>query len=152
MIGLSRQGTVCETCGYSCHVTCSEKAPSVCPVPPDQTKRPLGIDPQNGIGTAYEGFVKVSERPAALHCSVCDLCFQVPRLGGIKKGWIKQFVVVCDFKLFLYDIREDRSNVSTSASIVVNQVLDMRYWMPVCFRYSSTCDFFPSVLYQAFYL
>ena len=49
---------------------------------------------------------------------------QVPRVGGIKKGWVKQFVVVCDFKLFLYDIREERNNVT--ASIVVNQVLDMR--------------------------
>ena len=49
---------------------------------------------------------------------------QVPRVGGIKKGWVKQFVVVCDFKLFLYDIREEKSN--TTASIVVNQVLDMR--------------------------
>jgi len=48
----------------------------------------------------------------------------VPRPGGIKKGWVKQFVVVCDFKLFLYDIREERQNVT--ASIVVNQVLDMR--------------------------
>ena len=55
-------GTVCETCGYACHVGCSDKAPSVCPVPPDQTKRPLRIDPQKGIGTAYEGFVKVSKQ------------------------------------------------------------------------------------------
>lgn len=51
-------------------------------------------------------------------------CLQVPRVGGIKKGWVKQFVVVCDFKLFLYDVREDRT--TTTAGIVVNQVLDMR--------------------------
>lgn len=59
------------------------------------------------------------------NCKLYNVLFdQVPRVGGIKKGWVKQFVVVCDFKLFLYDIREERNNVT--ASIVVNQVLDMR--------------------------
>jgi len=71
----------------------------------DQTKRPLGIDPTRGIGTAYEGYVKV------------------PKSGVIKRGWIRQFVVVCDFKLFLYDISPDRCALP---SVSVSQVLDMR--------------------------
>lgn len=49
-----------KVCGFSCHITCVNKAPTVCPVPPEQTKGPLGIDPQKGIGTAYEGHVRVS--------------------------------------------------------------------------------------------
>lgn len=91
MVGLIRQGCTCEgererngrgvfdtiqysyshspdqspsvllVCNFSCHVTCADKAPAVCPVPQDQTKGPLGIDPQRGIGTAYEGHVRVSE-------------------------------------------------------------------------------------------
>ena len=52
--------SLCSVCNFSCHVTCADKAPAVCPVPQDQTKGPLGIDPQRGIGTAYEGHVRVS--------------------------------------------------------------------------------------------
>ena len=102
MVGLTRQGVVCEVCGFACHIQCREKVPASCPVPPDQTKRPLGIDPTRGIGTAYEGYVKV------------------PKPGGVKKGWVRQFVVVCDFKLFLYELQ------ATAPSVNVSQVLDMR--------------------------
>jgi len=102
MVGLTRQGVVCEICGFACHLHCRDKVPTVCPVPPDQTKRPLGIDPTRGIGTAYEGYVKV------------------PKPGGVKKGWVRQFVVVCDFKLFLYELQ------ATAPSVAVSQVLDMR--------------------------
>lgn len=80
---------------------CCQKVPTVCPVPSDQTKRPLGIDPTRGIGTAYEGYVKV------------------PKMGAVKRGWMRQFVVVCDFKLFLYDITADRSALP---SVHVSQV------------------------------
>ncbi|XP_054720162.1 serine/threonine-protein kinase MRCK alpha-like [Uloborus diversus] len=105
MVGLIRQGAVCEVCGFACHVTCQDKVPSLCPVPSDQTKRPVGIDPTRGIGTAYEGYVKV------------------PKPGGVKKGWMRQFVVVCDFKLFLYDLAQDKS---AQPYVCVSQVLDMR--------------------------
>ncbi|XP_064212287.1 serine/threonine-protein kinase Genghis Khan isoform X2 [Tribolium castaneum] len=105
MVGLMRQGMVCEICGFTCHTSCCPHVPAICPLPSDQTKRPLGIDPTRGIGTAYEGYVKV------------------PKQGGVKKGWIRQFVVVCDFKLFLYDISADRNALP---SVHVAQVLDMR--------------------------
>lgn len=105
MIGLMRQGMVCEICGFTCHTSCCAHVPPICPVPPDQTKRPLGIDPTRGIGTAYEGYVKV------------------PKQGGVKKGWVRQFVVVCDFKLFLYDISPDRNALP---SVHVAHILDMR--------------------------
>ncbi|XP_057256028.1 serine/threonine-protein kinase MRCK alpha isoform X8 [Pezoporus wallicus] len=105
MVGLIRQGCTCEVCGFSCHVTCADKAPAVCPIPPDQTKGPLGIDPQKGIGTAYEGHVRV------------------PKPAGVKKGWQRALAVICDFKLFLYDVAEGKA---AQPSVVVSQVIDMR--------------------------
>ncbi|CRL04166.1 CLUMA_CG017277, isoform A [Clunio marinus] len=105
MIGLTRQGVVCDLCNFASHTACFSKVPPQCPVPENQTKRPMGIDPTRGIGTAYEGYVKV------------------PKQGVIKRGWIRQFVVVCDFKLFLYDISAERG---AQPSIQVAQVLDMR--------------------------
>ncbi|XP_054474975.1 serine/threonine-protein kinase MRCK alpha isoform X4 [Anoplopoma fimbria] len=105
MVGLIRQGCTCEVCNFSCHVTCADKAPAVCPVPQDQTKGPLGIDPQRGIGTAYEGHVRV------------------PKPTGVKKGWQRALAVVCDFKLFLYELGEGKA---TQPSVVVSQVIDMR--------------------------
>ncbi|NXR17528.1 MRCKA kinase, partial [Cinclus mexicanus] len=101
MVGLIRQGL----CGFSCHVTCADKAPAVCPIPPEQTKGPLGIDPQKGIGTAYEGHVRV------------------PKPAGVKKGWQRALAVICDFKLFLYDVAEGKAS---QPSVVVSQVIDMR--------------------------
>ncbi|KPP68345.1 serine/threonine-protein kinase MRCK alpha-like, partial [Scleropages formosus] len=105
MVGLIRQGCTCEVCNFSCHVTCADKAPAVCPIPPDQTKGPLGIDPQKGIGTAYEGHVRV------------------PKPAGVKKGWQRALAVVCDFKLFLYDLAEGKAS---TPSVVISQVIDMR--------------------------
>lgn len=40
-------------------MSCRDSAPQVCPLPPEQAKRPLGVDVQRGIGTAYKGYVKV---------------------------------------------------------------------------------------------
>ncbi|NWT22823.1 MRCKA kinase, partial [Cardinalis cardinalis] len=112
MVGLIRQGCTCEVCGFSCHVTCADKAPAVCPIPPEQTKGPLGIDPQKGIGTAYEGHVRVK-----------FIFLKVPKPAGVKKGWQRALAVICDFKLFLYDVAEGKAS---QPSVVVSQVIDMR--------------------------
>lgn len=105
MVGLIRQGYACEVCSFACHVSCRDSAPQVCPIPPEQSKRPLGVDVQRGIGTAYKGYVKV------------------PKPSGVKKGWQRAYAVVCDCKLFLYDLPEGKS---TQPGVIASQVLDLR--------------------------
>ncbi|XP_067847868.1 serine/threonine-protein kinase MRCK beta isoform X1 [Heptranchias perlo] len=105
MVGLVRQGYACDVCSFICHVLCKDSAPQVCPIPSEQAKRPLGIDVQRGIGTAYKGYVKV------------------PKPTGVKKGWQRAYAVVCDCKLFLYDVAEGKS---MQPGVVASLVLDLR--------------------------
>ena len=67
--------------------------------------KPQGIDPNRGIGTAYEGYLRI------------------PKPGGVRKGWMRQFVVVCDFKVFLFDTVEGRSGQPLNKS---THIVDMR--------------------------
>ncbi|MGH0173677.1 UNVERIFIED_CONTAM: hypothetical protein FKN15_005536 [Acipenser sinensis] len=94
-----------KVCSFICHVSCRDNAPLVCPIPPEQAKRPLGIDVQRGIGTAYKGYVRI------------------PKPTGVKRGWQRAYAVVCDCKLFLYDVPEGKS---TQPGVVASQVLDLR--------------------------
>lgn len=57
-----------------------------------------------------------------LHC-LPSLRLQVPKPTGVKKGWQRAMAVVCDFKLFLYELGEGKLS---QPSVVVSQVIDMR--------------------------
>ncbi|KAM4633138.1 serine/threonine-protein kinase MRCK beta isoform 2-T2 [Polymixia lowei] len=105
MVGLIRQGYACEVCSFICHVSCKDYAPLVCPIPAEHAKRPLGIDVQRGIGTAYKGYVRI------------------PKPTGVRRGWQRSYAVVCDCKLFLYEVPEGKS---TQPGVVASLVLDLR--------------------------
>ncbi|XP_063172780.1 serine/threonine-protein kinase MRCK gamma [Candoia aspera] len=101
MIGLVRQGLACEACNFVCHVSCAA-AGSICPMPADQLQKTLGVNPVNGTGTAFEGYLSV------------------PKPSGVRKGWQRAFVVVSDFKIFLFDVPEGKISQG------VMHVTDMR--------------------------
>ncbi|KAM8938611.1 serine/threonine-protein kinase MRCK gamma isoform 2-T2 [Pelodytes ibericus] len=100
MVGLARQGVCCDVCGYMCHVFCSESA-TLCPSPPGQIKRILGVDPVTGSGTALEGYLSI------------------PKPAGVKKGWQRAYVILSDFKILIYD-------ASSQCSTTIIQAIDMR--------------------------
>ncbi|MEE6493733.1 hypothetical protein FKM82_016931 [Ascaphus truei] len=92
-------------CPFACHVSCKDSSSQLCPIPAEQAKRPLGVDVQRGIGTAYKGYVRI------------------PKPTGVKKGWQRAYAVVCDCKLFLYDVPEGRV---TQPGVIASQVVDLR--------------------------
>lgn len=51
------------------------------------------------------------------------LLFQIPKPTGVKKGWQRAYAVVCDCKLFLYEVPEGKS---TQPVVMASQVLDLR--------------------------
>ncbi|XP_054947587.1 serine/threonine-protein kinase MRCK gamma isoform X2 [Physeter macrocephalus] len=104
MLGLSRQGLGCDACGYFCHSTCAPQAPP-CPVPPDLLHTALGVHPETGTGTAYEGFLSV------------------PRPSGVRRGWQRVFAALSDSRLLLFDAPDPRLSPASGALL---QALDLR--------------------------
>lgn len=104
MLGLGRQGLGCDTCGYFCHSACASQAPP-CPVPPELLRTALGVHPETGTGTAYEGFLSV------------------PRPSGVRRGWQRVYAALSDSRLLLFDAPDPRGSL---ASGVLLQALDLR--------------------------
>ncbi|VDP67262.1 unnamed protein product, partial [Echinostoma caproni] len=105
MLGLRWQGVRCQDCGFQCHQRCRQTAPNVCPAPPE-TLLGTSLDGGCGLGTVLEGVV------------------QMPKVGGIKRGWTRHYLFLSDMRLFIYDITTDpngqagESNLNGSISSV----------------------------------
>ncbi|XP_046301269.1 serine/threonine-protein kinase MRCK gamma isoform X3 [Marmota monax] len=104
MLGLGRQGLACDACGYFCHSTCAPQAPP-CPVPPELLRTALGVHPETGTGTAYEGFLSV------------------PRPSGVRRGWQRVYAALSDSRLLLFDAPDPRVSPASGALL---QTLDLR--------------------------
>ncbi|XP_060106222.1 serine/threonine-protein kinase MRCK gamma [Heteronotia binoei] len=104
LVGLVRQGLACEACNFVCHASCAGGV-SICPAPPEQLQKTMGVNPTTGTGTAFEGFLSV------------------PKPAGVKKGWQRAFAVISDFKIFLFDVPEGKT---WQCDVGVMHVTDMR--------------------------
>ena len=104
MIGFRRQGTICDKCQFTCHVHCARNAMNICPIPEEARRMNKGFKIKEGVGTAYDGVVKV------------------PKPAGVKKGWQRMKMTLCDFKLYLFEMQEKTDQVSCA----ISQALDMR--------------------------
>ncbi|KAL8183909.1 UNVERIFIED_CONTAM: hypothetical protein K2H54_001008 [Gekko kuhli] len=104
LVGLVRQGLACEVCNFVCHVSCVGGV-SICPAPPEQLQKTMGVNPTTGTGTAFEGFLSV------------------PKPAGVKKGWQRAFAVISDFKIFLFEVPEGKT---WQCDVGVMHVTDMR--------------------------
>lgn len=91
-----------------------------------------------GPGQAYSRWTQTECNAKGLAASVLPVSvaqggnmvivgLQVPKPTGVKKGWQRAYAVVCDCKLFLYDLPEGKS---TQPGVIASQVLDLRYVSP----------------------
>jgi len=56
----------------------------------------VGLDGYHGVGTALESWVRI------------------PKPGGVRKGWMKQYAIICDFKLFVHNLQADTPTMSVT--------------------------------------
>ena len=54
---------------------------NICPIP-EEGRANKGFKIKEGVGTAYDGVIKV------------------PKPGGVKKGWVRMKMTLCDFKIY----------------------------------------------------
>uniref|UniRef100_A0A8D0HIL4 non-specific serine/threonine protein kinase n=1 Tax=Sphenodon punctatus TaxID=8508 RepID=A0A8D0HIL4_SPHPU len=81
MVGLVRQGFACEACNFVCHVSCAGGT-SICPTPPEQLRKTMGVNPVTGTGTAFEGYLSVRSRGCPLRAGGPGLLVFSGRGGG----------------------------------------------------------------------
>ncbi|CAL8078310.1 unnamed protein product [Calicophoron daubneyi] len=94
MLGQRWQGVQCQDCSFHCHQGCRRSAPPACPPPPG-----FGRNATIGFGTTFDGYV------------------QMPKAGGIKRGWTRYFLVLSDMRLFFFSVTSDANNQTANSGI-----------------------------------
>ncbi|CAH8454000.1 unnamed protein product [Heterobilharzia americana] len=88
ILGQKWQGVQCQDCQLKCHHQCRLSAHTVCPAPPLPS-----MDDSCNFGSDFESDVKM------------------PKLGGIKRGWLKYRMYLSDKRLFFYDVISESPNM-----------------------------------------
>lgn len=104
LYGICRQAVRCQhkQCRFLCHPKCRQHLPANCPININQRVQLKGVDFNRGIGTLMVGLLKI------------------PKLGGVKKGWIEHHVYLSNARLFVCPI------VDNKPSIIPSQVIDIK--------------------------
>ena len=74
---------------------------------------------QHGVGTACEGWV------------------QIPKPGGVRKGWQRAYAIVCDFKIFVHE--PGTEDIRTPA-VQTQYIFDIRYGFVCVYVCVCVCD------------
>jgi len=51
---------------------------------------------------------------------------RIPKLGGVRKGWMRQYAIICDFKLFVHNVQAD------TPKMTVTHLFDIKLDKCVC--------------------
>lgn len=104
LYGICRQAVRCQhkQCKFLCHPKCRQYLPANCPININQRVQLKGVDFARGIGTLMVGLLKV------------------PKLGGVKKGWIEHHVYLSNARLFVCPI------IDSKPSIIPSQIIDIK--------------------------
>jgi len=104
LYGICRQAVRCQhkQCRFLCHPKCRAQLPANCPININQRVQLKGVDFARGIGTLMVGLLKI------------------PKLGGVKKGWIDHHVYLSNARLFVCPIHDNKP------SIIPSQIIDIK--------------------------
>eukprot|EP00050_Salpingoeca_kvevrii_P014491 m.36743 g.36743 ORF g.36743 m.36743 type:complete len:1734 (-) comp5794_c0_seq2:1813-7014(-) len=103
MRGMVHQAQSCTNCKYTCHAHCATVLQGdhlKCPIPYNASP-PSFVNPAQGRGTAYEGWV------------------MVPKPGGVRKGWRQAWLAVCDGVVSLHERPGQKKSRRSESSINV---------------------------------
>ena len=105
MLGLWRQGVICQECELPCHIHCAKSADQTCPAP---NYRPTDRAPIVGAETL--------NLPQEQGLAMRETIF-LPKPKGVKKGWIKHVGAISQNRFLVFPFSEKRGLSDKVSSI-----------------------------------